>query len=112
MFQRILKAYATKLFGKLPKGGTGIVAAATGTDGQIKVFSFFILFTIIYNQYSFLHIEFTVLILLFPYFKTFQTSDRDERIICYIVNTAEYCHKTVSLVIKSYIPLFPIPHPT
>ncbi|EHA8589826.1 hypothetical protein COCNU_scaffold012629G000020 [Cocos nucifera] len=22
------------------------------------------------------------------------TSDRDERMICYIVNTAEYCHKT------------------
>lgn len=58
VFQRILKAYATKLFAKLPKGGTGIVAAATGMDGQIK------------------------------------TSDRDERVICYIVNTAEYCHKT------------------
>ncbi|XP_043700892.1 vacuolar protein sorting-associated protein 53 A [Telopea speciosissima] len=58
VFQRILKAYATKLYGRLPKGGTGIVAAATGTDGQIK------------------------------------TSDRDERMICYIVNTAEYCHKT------------------
>ncbi|KAF8413507.1 hypothetical protein HHK36_001497 [Tetracentron sinense] len=58
VFQRILRAYATKLFARLPKGGTGIVAAATGTDGQIK------------------------------------TSDRDERVICYIVNTAEYCHKT------------------
>ncbi|XXG68435.1 hypothetical protein AAC387_Pa06g1522 [Persea americana] len=58
VFQRILRAYATKLFARLPKGGTGIVAAATGTDGQIK------------------------------------TSDRDERMICYIVNTAEYCHKT------------------
>ncbi|XP_065013346.1 vacuolar protein sorting-associated protein 53 A-like isoform X2 [Musa acuminata AAA Group] len=58
VFQRILKAYATKLYARLPKGGTGIVAAATGTDGQIK------------------------------------TSDRDERMICYIVNTAEYCHKT------------------
>ncbi|KAJ9693443.1 hypothetical protein PVL29_012286 [Vitis rotundifolia] len=58
VFQRILKAYATKLFARLPKGGTGIVAAATGMDGQIK------------------------------------TSDRDERVICYIVNTAEYCHKT------------------
>lgn len=51
-------AYATKLFVRLPKGGTGIVAAATGMDGQIK------------------------------------TSDRDERLICYIINTAEYCHKT------------------
>ncbi|KAM1016244.1 hypothetical protein ACFX13_046688 [Malus domestica] len=58
VFQRILKAYATKLFVRLPKGGTGIVAAATGMDGQIK------------------------------------TSDRDERVICYIVNSAEYCHKT------------------
>ncbi|KAL2227786.1 UNVERIFIED_CONTAM: Vacuolar protein sorting-associated protein 53 A [Sesamum indicum] len=58
VFQRILKAYATKLFARLPKGGTGIVAAATGMDGQIK------------------------------------TSDKDERLICYIVNTAEYCHKT------------------
>lgn len=58
VFQRILKAYATKLFTKLPKGGTGIVAAATGMDGQIK------------------------------------TSDKDERVICHIVNTAEYCHKT------------------
>ncbi|CAA6663358.1 unnamed protein product [Spirodela intermedia] len=58
VFQRILKAYATKLFTRLPKGGMGIVAAATGTDGQIK------------------------------------TSDRDEKVICYIVNTAEYCHKT------------------
>lgn len=37
VFQRILKAYATKLYARLPKGGTGIVAAATGTDGQIKV---------------------------------------------------------------------------
>ncbi|XP_031389826.1 vacuolar protein sorting-associated protein 53 A [Punica granatum] len=58
VFQRVLKAYATKLYAKLPKGGSGIVAAATGIDGQIK------------------------------------TSDRDERIICYIVNSAEYCHKT------------------
>ncbi|KAK4487800.1 hypothetical protein RD792_005511 [Penstemon davidsonii] len=58
VFRKILKAYATKLFARLPKGGTGIVAAATGMDGQIK------------------------------------TSDRDERIICYIVNTAEYCQKT------------------
>ncbi|KAL1552043.1 HIT domain protein [Salvia divinorum] len=58
VFQRILKAYATKLFLRLPKGGTGLVAAATGMDGQIK------------------------------------TSDKDERLICYIVNTAEYCHKT------------------
>ena len=33
----MLKAYATKLFARLPKGGTGFVAAATGMDGQIKV---------------------------------------------------------------------------
>ncbi|EPS73349.1 hypothetical protein M569_01407, partial [Genlisea aurea] len=58
VFQRILKSYATKLYARLPKGGTGLVAAATGMDGQIK------------------------------------TSDKDERLICYIVNTAEYCHKT------------------
>ncbi|KAF3659919.1 Vacuolar protein sorting-associated protein 53 A [Capsicum annuum] len=58
VFQKVLKAYATKLFARLPKGGTGIVAAATGIEGQIK------------------------------------TSDKDERVICYIVNTAEYCHKT------------------
>ncbi|XP_044498652.1 vacuolar protein sorting-associated protein 53 A-like isoform X1 [Mangifera indica] len=58
VFQKILKAYATKLFARLPKGGTGIVAAATGMDGQIK------------------------------------TSDKDEKLICYIVNSAEYCHKT------------------
>lgn len=58
VFQRILRAYAAKLFARLPKGGTGIVAAATGMDGQIK------------------------------------TSDKDEKVICYIVNTAEYCHKT------------------
>ncbi|PKA50631.1 hypothetical protein AXF42_Ash017970 [Apostasia shenzhenica] len=58
VFQRILKAYATKLYARLPKGGIGIVAAATGMDGQIKM------------------------------------SDRDERMICYIVNTAEYCHTT------------------
>ncbi|XP_074312416.1 vacuolar protein sorting-associated protein 53 A [Silene latifolia] len=58
VFQKMLKAYATKLFSRLPKGGTGIVAAATGMDGQIK------------------------------------TSEKDERMICYIVNTAEYCHKT------------------
>ncbi|KAH9697160.1 hypothetical protein WN944_029529 [Citrus x changshan-huyou] len=58
VFQRILKAYATKLFARLPRGGTGIVAAATGMDGQIRI------------------------------------SERDERVICYIVNSAEYCHKT------------------
>ncbi|CAD5315188.1 unnamed protein product [Arabidopsis thaliana] len=58
VFQRVLNAYATKLFVKLPKGGTSIIAAATGMDGRIKV------------------------------------SEKDERMICYIVNTADYCHKT------------------
>lgn len=58
VFRKILKAYATKLYARLPKGGIGIVAAATGMEAQIKM------------------------------------SDRDERMICYIVNTAEYCHKT------------------
>ncbi|TQD69126.1 hypothetical protein C1H46_045341 [Malus baccata] len=65
VFQRILKGYATKLFARIPKGGTGIVAAATGMDGQIK------------------------------------TSDRDEKVICYIVNSAEYCHKTVSSFLET-----------
>lgn len=65
VFQRVLKAYATKLFVKLPKGGMGLVAAATGIDGQIK------------------------------------TSDRDERVICYIVNSAEYCHKTAGELAES-----------
>ncbi|KAG4948929.1 hypothetical protein JHK84_042384 [Glycine max] len=65
VFERVLKAYATKLFARLPKGGTGIVAAATGMDGQIK------------------------------------TSDRDERVICYIVNSAEYCHKTAGELAES-----------
>ncbi|XP_030543340.1 vacuolar protein sorting-associated protein 53 A isoform X1 [Rhodamnia argentea] len=65
VFQRVLKAYATKLFAKLPKGGVGLVAAATGIDGQIK------------------------------------TSDRDERVICYIVNSAEYCHKTAGELAES-----------
>ncbi|XP_020270091.1 rRNA 2'-O-methyltransferase fibrillarin-like isoform X2 [Asparagus officinalis] len=37
VFKRILKAYATKLYSRLPKGGSGLVAAATGTNGQIKV---------------------------------------------------------------------------
>ncbi|KAF9664470.1 hypothetical protein SADUNF_Sadunf16G0022100 [Salix dunnii] len=58
VFERILKAYAAKLKARLPKGGMGIVAAATGMDGQIK------------------------------------TSDRDERVICFIVNSAEYCQIT------------------
>ncbi|RYR04125.1 hypothetical protein Ahy_B06g083708 isoform A [Arachis hypogaea] len=50
---------------KTPKGCTGIVAAATGTDGQIK------------------------------------TSDRDERVICFIVNSAEYCHKMAGELAES-----------
>ncbi|KAJ9174311.1 hypothetical protein P3X46_017348 [Hevea brasiliensis] len=58
VFERILKAYVAKLKARLPKGGVGIVAAATGMDGQIKM------------------------------------SDRDERVICYIINSAEYCRKT------------------
>ncbi|KAJ4847023.1 Vacuolar protein sorting-associated protein 53 [Turnera subulata] len=58
VFEKILKAYVAKLKARLPKGGVGIVAAATGMDSHIK------------------------------------TSDRDERVICYIVNSAEYCRKT------------------
>ncbi|KAL1314132.1 hypothetical protein AAHE18_16G167700 [Arachis hypogaea] len=49
VFQRILKAYATKLFARLPKG----------------------------------------------------TSDRDERVICFIVNSAEYCHKMAGELAES-----------
>ncbi|XP_076921561.1 vacuolar protein sorting-associated protein 53 A-like [Bidens hawaiensis] len=74
VFQRVLRAYATKLLMKLPKGGMGIVATSTGMDGHIK------------------------------------TYDKDERLICYIVNTAEYCHKTagelaenVSKIIDSHL---------
>ncbi|XP_044478748.1 vacuolar protein sorting-associated protein 53 A-like isoform X3 [Mangifera indica] len=76
VFQKILKAYAAKLFARLPKGGTGIVAAATGMDGQIK------------------------------------TSDKDERLICYIVNSAEYCHKTLasSLGPRFYANIFKCKH--
>ncbi|KAJ1420960.1 Vps53-like, N-terminal [Sesbania bispinosa] len=72
VFQRILKAYASKLFARLPKGGTGIVAAATGMDGQIKV---------------------SLKELVFHYM--------DERVICYIVNSAEYCHKTAGELAES-----------
>ncbi|CAF1712233.1 unnamed protein product [Brassica napus] len=84
VFQRVLKAYATKLFLKLPKGGTGIVAAATGMDGQIKVLSVsaFFLFTMC-AFHLFYHFIFFL-----------QVSDRDERVICHIVNSSEYCHKT------------------
>eukprot|EP00850_Spirogloea_muscicola_P023182 SM000335S12906 [mRNA] locus=s335:65884:70763:+ [translate_table: standard] len=59
VFQRLLRAYASRLGGRLPKAGTGIVAAATATDVQAKL------------------------------------TDREERVCCYIVNTAEYCHETV-----------------
>ena len=52
VFQRILKAYATKLFARLPKGGMGIVAAATGMDGQIKVL------TENFFSYTFMILEF------------------------------------------------------
>eukprot|EP00252_Welwitschia_mirabilis_P001763 TRINITY_DN11706_c0_g1_i1.p1 TRINITY_DN11706_c0_g1~~TRINITY_DN11706_c0_g1_i1.p1 ORF type:complete len:829 (+),score=191.73 TRINITY_DN11706_c0_g1_i1:175-2661(+) len=64
VFQRVLRAYAGKLSARLPKGGTGIVASATGSD-QIK------------------------------------TSDKDERTICYIVNTAEYCSETAGQLAES-----------
>lgn len=37
---------------------------------------------------------------LSPYDYFEQTSDRDERVICYIVNSAEYCHKTVGFWIR------------
>ena len=88
VFQRVLKAYATKLFLKLPKGGTGIVAAATGMDGQIKVLSISSFFLFLMSALR-LSLSFFIF--------SMQVSDRDERVICYIVNSAEYCHKTVSL---------------
>lgn len=87
VFQRVLKAYATKLFSKLPKGGTGIVAAATGMDGQIKVR----LLPISHACYS---TEF------YFFISSVQVSERDERVICYIVNSAAYCHETVSLFLS------------
>ena len=31
-----------------------------------------------------------------------QTSDKDEKVICYIVNSAEYCHKTVSCLLDNF----------
>ncbi|EFJ16271.1 hypothetical protein SELMODRAFT_421950 [Selaginella moellendorffii] len=60
VFQRVLRAYAGKLIGRLPKvgAGAGLVAVATGMESHLRV------------------------------------SDKDERVICYIVNTAEYCHET------------------
>ncbi|CAN6827400.1 unnamed protein product [Brassica oleracea var. botrytis] len=84
VFQRVLKAYATKLFLKLPKGGTGIVAAATGMDGQIKVLSVSAFF--LFPMCAF-HLFYHFIFFL-------QVSDRDERVICHIVNSSEYCHKT------------------
>lgn len=58
VFQKVLHAYVAKLSARLPKAGQGLVAAATGSDWQVKV------------------------------------PDKDERVICYIINTAEYCHET------------------
>lgn len=52
MFQRVLKAYATKIFARLPRGGTGIVAAATGMDGQIKVLAHYFYFMIALSIHS------------------------------------------------------------
>lgn len=37
---------------------------------------------------------------------TIQVSEKDERVICYIVNTAEYCHETVRM--DSHLPLHPM----
>lgn len=52
VFQRVLRSYAAKLLLRFPKGGTGIVATATGTDGQIKVV-IFLLFAVSHNyQFS------------------------------------------------------------
>jgi hypothetical protein len=36
-FQKVLRAYATKLGNRLPKTTGSLMAAATGTDWQVKV---------------------------------------------------------------------------
>lgn len=63
-------------------------------DGQIKVFSK----QLVMHHSEKLHINAVkqLLLCVFLFSGNFeQTSDRDERVICYIVNSAEYCHKTV-----------------
>lgn len=88
VFQRVLRAYAGKLVARLPRGQPGLV---TGTEGQVRVQNFLR--------------PFSWLLLHMCWCRTIseclgavvQVSDKDERVICYIVNTAEYCHETVCL---------------
>ena len=70
-------------------------------DGQIKVLSDLIYHHDCFKTCLFSTTE-TYFIFCYPcdYFE--QTSDRDERVICYIVNSAEYCHKTVSWFLNSW----------
>eukprot|EP00850_Spirogloea_muscicola_P021727 SM000259S08749 [mRNA] locus=s259:135499:140355:- [translate_table: standard] len=82
VFQRLLRAYANRLGGRLPKAGTGIVAAATATDVQAKV-------SPISGAGPY--------VLLSDAGCPWQLTDREERVCCYIVNTAEYCHETVPI---------------
>ncbi|EFH67871.1 predicted protein, partial [Arabidopsis lyrata subsp. lyrata] len=74
VFQRVLQAYATKLFFKLSKGGT---------RKQIEVLC---------TAFCFPYVLFDVVKLFFN--TPMQVSGIDERLICYIVNSAEYCRKT------------------
>ncbi|GAQ83207.1 vacuolar protein sorting-associated protein 53 [Klebsormidium nitens] len=64
-FQKVLKAYATKLGNRLPKTSGSLMAAATGTDWQVKV------------------------------------TEKDERVVCYIINTGEYCSETAGQLAES-----------
>uniref|UniRef100_A0A0D3BMG4 Vps53 N-terminal domain-containing protein n=1 Tax=Brassica oleracea var. oleracea TaxID=109376 RepID=A0A0D3BMG4_BRAOL len=137
VFQRVLKAYATKLFLKLPKGGTGIVAAATAwtdlgfkcrvvrigerrLDTRHSPWRFMAIASRISRskciarkggRLSYLALHWGPESfwrspqvatrhgersgrLLKPRDGQIKVSDRDERVICHIVNSSEYCHKT------------------
>ena len=62
-----------------------------GTNGEFFSYTFMIL-------EFFLSSSKKLIWSFFLFFFLKQTSDRDERVICYIVNSAEYCHKTVSFL--------------
>lgn len=74
-------------------------------DGQIKVHEIecFFHYTFLWEATYFRYQVLICVCFFFVYFK--QTSDKDEKLICYIVNSAEYCHKTVSLFL--YVLLLP-----
>eukprot|EP00897_Mesotaenium_endlicherianum_P004927 jgi/Mesen1/4462/ME000227S03482 len=68
VFQRVLRAYADKLSGRLPRGPQGqglVLTSGVSSDWQLKM------------------------------------SEKDERLICFIVNTAEYCHETAAQLAES-----------